>query len=202
MEDLYAKGAGKGQEKRGLSVEQKLELSHMLRQEEDFNRLQMDKREQLVYGRSALRGRRKKGSDMLKSGYGRTSMLRAAESEDAEAEAAWQKMQKRNRASFMVRGFISVLLFVIVLLMRFSGLKIGSVDYQNLVDSLNSEEFIEGINFEEFAPEGESDQQGDGQQQSGKQGDAQEESNRQEPDRQEDALQGQPQTVEKSDQSV
>lgn len=207
MEDLYAKGAGKGQEKRGLSVEQKLELSHMLRQEEDFNRLQMDKREQLVYGRSALRGRRKKNSDMLKSGYGRTSMLRAAESEDAEAEAAWQKMQKRNRASFMVRGFISVLLFVIVLLMRFSGLKIGSVDYQNLVDSLSSEEFIEGINFEEFAPEGESDQQGqdqqgDGQQQSGKQGDAQEESDRQEPDRQEDTLQGQPQTVEKSDQSV
>lgn len=164
----------------------------------------MDKREQLVYGRSALRGRRKKSSDMLKSGYGRTSMLRAAEAEDAEAEAAWQKMQKRNRASFAVRGFISVLLFVIVLLMRFSGLKIGSVDYQNLVDSLNSEEFIEGIHFEELAPEEESDKQGDGLQQPGKQGDAQEESDRQEPDRQEDTLRGQPQTqtVEKSDQSV
>lgn len=154
MEDLYAKGTGRGQEKRGLSVEQKLELSHMLRQEEDYNRLQMDRRELLVYGKAA-RGRRKKYNDMLKSGYGRTSMLRAAEAEDAEAEAAWQKMQKRNRASLVMRGFISLLLFVIVLLMRFSGLRIGSVDYQNLVDSLSSEEFVDGMNLEEFMPDAE-----------------------------------------------
>lgn len=152
MEDLYAKGSDRGQERRGLSVEQKLELSHMLRQEEDYNRMQMDKREMLVYGKSAARGRKRKYNDMLKSGYGRTSMLQAAESEDAEAEAAWQKMQKRNRISFVTRGFLSVLLFVIVLLMRFAGLKIGSVDYQNLMDSLSSEEFINGIDFEEVIP--------------------------------------------------
>jgi hypothetical protein len=78
-------------------------------------------------------------------------MLQAAESEE-EQEIAWQKMQKRNRMSFMMRGFFSVLLFVIVLLMRFSGLKIGSVDYQNLIRSLSSEEFINGIDFEELIP--------------------------------------------------
>ena len=89
---------------------------------------------------------------ILKSGYGRTSMLQAAESEE-EQEIAWQKMQKRNRMSFMMRGFFSVLLFVIVLLMRFAGLKIGSVDYQNLVSSLRSEEFVNGIDLEELLPD-------------------------------------------------
>lgn len=152
MEDLYARGSDRGQERRGLSVEQKLELSHMLRQEQDYNRMQMDKREMLVYGKSALRGKKKRQSDLLKSGYGRTSMLQAAENEDAEAEAMWQKMQRRNRISFVTRGFLSVLLFVIVLLMRFAGLKFGSVDYQNLVDSLSSEEFVNGIDFEELMP--------------------------------------------------
>ena len=155
MEDLYAKSAGQKTERRGLSVEQKLELSHMLRQEQDYNRMQMDKREMLVYGKSAARAKRKKYNDTLKSGYGRTSMLYAAQSEDAEAEAAWQKMQRRNRISFVTRGFVSILLFVIVLLMRFAGLRIGSVDYQNLVDSLSSEEFVNGIDFEEILPSGE-----------------------------------------------
>ena len=96
---------------------------------------------------------------MLKSGYGRTSMLQAAENEDAEAEAMWQKMQRRNRISFVTRGFLSVLLFVIVLLMRFAGLKFGSVDYQNLVDSLKSEEFVNGIDLEELMPGTESGQE-------------------------------------------
>ncbi len=36
--------------------------------------------------------------------------------------------------------------------MRFAGLKFGEVDYQNLVDSLSSEEFVEGIDFEEVIP--------------------------------------------------
>lgn len=152
MEDLYAKSAGRDPERRGLSVEQKLELSHMLRQEQDYNRMQMDKREMLVYGKSAARAKKKRYNDMLKSGYGQTSMLRAAESEEAEAEAAWQKMQRRNRRSFVTRGFFAVLLFCIVLLMRFAGLRLGSVDYQNLIDSLSSEEFINGIDFEEVIP--------------------------------------------------
>lgn len=158
MEDLYAKSSGRGQERQGLSVEQKLELSHMLRQEEDYNRLQMDKREMLVYGRSAVRGKNKRYNDTLKSGYGRTSMLQAAENEEAEAEAAWQKMQKKNRASFVARSFLSALLFMIVLLMRFAGLKIGSVDYQNVVDSLSSEEFVNGIDFDELIPYTDSEQ--------------------------------------------
>ena len=146
-------------ERRGLSVEQKLELSHMLRQEEDYNRLQMDKREMLIYGRSsAFKAKKKRYNDMLKSGYGRTSMLQAAENENAEAEAAWQKMQRRNRVSFVTRSFFSVLLFVIVLLMRFAGLKLGSVDYQNLINSLGSEEFINGIDFEEVIPYTDSEQ--------------------------------------------
>lgn len=152
MEELFTKGSDRNPERRGLSVEQKLELSHMLRQEQDYNRMQMDKREMLIYGKSAARRKKKRYNDMLKSGYGRTSMLQAAEMEEAEEEAAWQKMQKRNRISFVTRGFFSVLLLMIVLLMRFAGLKFGSVDYQNLVDSLGSEEFINGIDFEEIIP--------------------------------------------------
>lgn len=150
IEEGRLKGRAAKQEKRGLSVEQKLELSHMLRKEQDQNRLQMDKREMLVYGKAAFRGKRKRYNDALHSGYGRTSMLQAAENEDAEAEAAWQKMQKRNRVSLVTRGFLSVLLFMIVLLMRFAGLQIYSVDYQTLMDSLRSEEFINGIDFEEL----------------------------------------------------
>lgn len=158
-ESGHRKDSDRNPERRGLSVEQKLELSHMIRQEQDYNRLQMDKREMLVYGKSAMRGKRKKYNDMLKSGYGRTSMLQAAEEEDAQAEAAWQKMQRRNRISFVTRGFFAVLLFMIVLLMRFAGLSFGSMDYHNLLDSLKSEEFIEGIDLEELMPETENGQE-------------------------------------------
>ena len=151
-------------DKRALTVEQKLELSHMLRQEQDYNRMQMDQREMLVYGAKSRNRREKRYRDAgLKSGYGRTSMLQAAEAEDAAAEAAWQKMQRRNRISFVIRGFVSVLLFVIVLLMRFAGLKIGTVDYQNLINSLSSEEFVNGIDFEELMPEMEDGQSMPGQ---------------------------------------
>lgn len=159
VESRYRKGQLEKPEKQGLSVEQKLRLSHMLRQEEDYNRLQMDKREMLVYGKAAVKEKKKKYNDMLKSGYGRTSMLQAAENEDAEAEAAWQKMQKRNRVSFAARGFFAVLLFMIVLLMRFAGLRIYSVDYENLLDSLKSEEFINGIDLEELMPEPENERE-------------------------------------------
>ena len=149
-ESRHRKGQQEKPEKRGLSVEQKLRLSHMLRQEEDYNRMQMDQREMLVYG--VKNKSRRYGAAGLKSGYGRTSMLQAAELDEEQQDIEWQKIQRRNRISFMVRGFFSVLLFVIVLLMRFSGLRIGSVDYQNLVDSLSSEEFINGIDFEELIP--------------------------------------------------
>ena len=135
-------------------MEQKLELSHMLRQEQDYNRMQMDQREMLVYGaKKKNRTERTYKNVGAGSGYGRTSMLQAAEAQEAEAEIAWEKMRKRNRISFVVRGFVSVLLFVIVLLMRFAGLKIGSVDYQNLVSSLRSEEFVNGIDLEELLPD-------------------------------------------------
>ena len=76
---------------------------------------------------------------------------------------AWQKMQRRNRVSFVIRGFVSLLLFMIVLLMRFAGLKIGTVDYQNLINSLSSEEFVNGIDFEELMPEMEDGQSMPGQ---------------------------------------
>lgn len=153
-EDVFTGKQAAKKERRALSVEQKLELSHMLRQEQDYNRMQMDQREMLVYGaKSRNRWDRRYRDAGLRSGYGRTSMLQAAEAQEAEAEAAWQKMQRRNRVSFVIRGFVSVLLFMIVLLMRFAGLKIGTVDYQNLVDSLSSEEFVNGIDFEELIPE-------------------------------------------------
>ncbi len=160
MEDTFTGKQAVKKDRGALSVEQKLELSHMLRQEQDYNRMQMDQREMLVYGAKSRNRRERRYRDAgLKSGYGRTSMLQAAEAEDAEAEAAWQKMQRRNRISFVIRGFVSVLLFVIVLLMRFAGLKIGSVDYQNLVDSLKSEEFVNGIDFELMIPDVEDGQE-------------------------------------------
>lgn len=157
MEDLYKRGEDKRQERQGLSVQQKLELSHMLRQEQDYNRLQMDKREMLVYGKAAFRKKKKRYNDALRSGYGRTSMLQAAENEDADAEAAWQKMQKRNRISFVTRGFLAILLFMVVLLMRFAGLRIYNMDYQYLLQSLKNEEFIDGIDSREIIPDEEKD---------------------------------------------
>lgn len=159
-EKAYTERQAAKQDKRLLTVEQKLELSHMLRQEQDYNRMQMDQREMLVYGAKSRKRKERRYRDAgLKSGYGRTSMLQAAEAEDAEAEAAWQKMQRRNRVSFVIRGFLSVLLFMIVLLMRFAGLKIGTVDYQNLINSLSSEEFVNGIDFQELIPETEDGQE-------------------------------------------
>ena len=154
IEDTLSGKQAAKKERGALSVEQKLELSHMLRQEQDYNRMQMDQREMLVYGaKKKNRTERTYKNAGAGSGYGRTSMLQAAEAQEAEAEIAWEKMRKRNRISFVVRGFVSVLLFVIVLLMRFAGLKIGSVDYQNLVSSLRSEEFVNGIDLEELLPD-------------------------------------------------
>lgn len=100
-------------------------------------------------GQRVETGKKKKYNDMLRSGYGRTSILHAAEDEQ-EQDIAWEKMQRRNRISLVIRSFLSVLLLVIVLLMRFSGLSIGGVDYQNLINSLSSDEFVKGIDFEEL----------------------------------------------------
>lgn len=138
-----------------LSVQQKLELSQMMRQEQDYNRYQMGQREMFVYG--AGRSRKGRGFSKYTGGisgsYGSTpGMLQAAETEEMAREQEWEKEQKRNRVSLMIRGFLSVLLFVIVLLMRFENLSIGGVDYQNLIASLQSEEFIKGIDFEELIP--------------------------------------------------
>lgn len=60
MEDFTLGGKTGRMERRGLSVEQKLELSHMLRQEQDYNRLQMDQREMLVYGAKSRNRKEKK----------------------------------------------------------------------------------------------------------------------------------------------
>ena len=149
MGDFTLGGKAGRVERRGLSVEQKLELSHMLRQEQDYNRLQMGQREMLVYGAKSRNRKEKRYNDMLRSGYGRTSMLHAAE-DTGEQDIAWEKMLRRNKVSLVMRGFLSILLLVIVLLMRFSGLSVGGVDYQNLMDSLSSDEFVKGIDFEEL----------------------------------------------------
>lgn len=109
-ESAYEKGQGAKPERRGLSVEQKLELSHMLRQEQDYNRYQMDQREMLVYGAKSKKKDKRYRDTGFRSGYGRTSMLQAAEQEEQQQEIEWQKMQRRNRISFMIRGFFSVLL--------------------------------------------------------------------------------------------
>lgn len=152
-----------GHSRERLSVEQKLQLSHILRQEQDYNRLQMDEREMLVYGASRKRSRRR-GADYGGSkaaGYyksGREGMLQAAE-EEAAREEAWEREQKRNRISFMIRGFTAILLFTIILLMRFENLSIGGIDYQNLISSLQSREFINGVSFDELMPEEEGTQE-------------------------------------------
>lgn len=141
-----------------LSVERKLELSQMMRQEQDYNRYQMGRREMLLYGqgRKPERGSFRYRGGRFTGGYaGASGMLKAAEAQEAVREQEWDKEQKRNRVSLMIRGFLSVLLFVIALLMRFENLSIGGVDYQNLTASLQSEEFIKGIgvfDFEESMP--------------------------------------------------
>lgn len=141
----------------GLSVEQKLELSQMMRQEQDYNRLQMDQRESYIYGVSHKRRRAARAERFLEPG-----MLQAAEEEEMREEA-WQKEQRKNRISFMLRSFAAVILLVIVILMQFENLSIGGVDYQNLIDSLQSEEFINGIDFEELIPYTEEEQKKEGQ---------------------------------------
>ena len=60
IEDIGGRRQGTKPERRGLSVEQKLELSHMLRQEQDYNRMQMDQREMLVYGAKSRNRRGKR----------------------------------------------------------------------------------------------------------------------------------------------
>lgn len=134
-----------------LSVEQKLELSHRLRQENDYNRLQMNRREELVYG---------------KLFRGKSAMLRAAqddkEKEEASYEQRYLKERRRNRRSLLFRSFTAVLLLVIVLLMKFENLEIAGIDYQNLIASLQSKEFINGIDFESLIPYTDREQEGEG----------------------------------------
>ncbi len=156
--EKHIKKQGTGQSRPHLSVEQKLELSHMLRQEQDYNRMQMDEREMLVYGALPKRKRENKYAayGRASGGYGNTrtgmpGMLQAAE-EDAEQEKAWEKEQKRSRVSLIIRSFLAALLLMVVLLMRYENLSIGGVDYQNLLESLQNQEFINGIDFDELMP--------------------------------------------------
>ena len=62
-EKTYTERQAAKKEKKALTVEQKLELSHMLRQEQDYNRMQMDQREILVYGAKSRNRREKRYRD-------------------------------------------------------------------------------------------------------------------------------------------
>ena len=77
---LSGKQAAK-KERGALSVEQKLELSHMLRQEQDYNRMQMDQREMLVYG-----AKKKNRTERTYKNAGAGSGSGDSMGEDAEAK--------------------------------------------------------------------------------------------------------------------
>ncbi len=85
IEDTLSGKQAAKKERGALSVEQKLELSHMLRQEQDYNRMQMDQREMLVYGAKS------------RNRIGRKEHIKMSGQEAATAEHPCCRRQRRRR---------------------------------------------------------------------------------------------------------
>lgn len=108
-----------------LSVEEKLQLMSRIRSDNELNHLQMNRREQLVYGKKTLND----------------SPLQAAQMNTEE-----QENDSIFSLSLKVRFFFSILILFSILWMKFGNASIGDITYERIISSLQNN----AIDFENY----------------------------------------------------
>ena len=110
-----------------LSVQQKLELEQQLKLQQQENRMQMRRRENLVYG------------------------LKATDyNEDTEMENDVSQPLEASKKGIMIRCILAICLFGLVCMMKYKNMTVAGVDYQTLLKSLANTDFINGIDFTDY----------------------------------------------------
>ena len=110
-----------------LSVQQKLELEQQLKLQQQENRMQMKRRESLVYG------------------------LKATDyNEDAEVGDDAARPLEMSKKGLVIRVILAICLFGLVCMMKYQDVSIAGVDYQTLLKSLENTDFINGIDFTDY----------------------------------------------------
>ena len=108
-----------------LSVEEKLQLMSRIRSDNELNHLQMNRREQLVYGKKTLND----------------SPLQAAQMNTEE-----QENDSIFSLSLKVRFFFSILILFSILWMKFGIASFGDITYERIISSLQNN----AIDFENY----------------------------------------------------
>ena len=108
-----------------LSVEEKLQLMSRIRSDNELNHLQMNRREQLVYGKKTLND----------------SPLQAAQMNTEE-----QENDSIFSLSLKVRFFFSILILFSILWMKFGNASFGDITYERIISSLQNN----AIDFENY----------------------------------------------------
>ncbi|MBE5853086.1 MAG: hypothetical protein E7299_09125 [Lachnospiraceae bacterium] len=110
-----------------LSVQQKLELEQQLKLQQQENRMQMKRRENLVYG------------------------LKATDySMDSERDDVTSQPTEVSKKGLVMRCILAIVLFGLVCMMKYQNLSVARIDYQTLLNSLANTDFINGIDFTEY----------------------------------------------------
>ena len=108
-----------------LSVEEKLQLMSRIRSDNELNHLQMNRREQLVYGKKTLND----------------SPLQAAQMNTEE-----QENDSIFSLSLKVRFFFSILILFSILWMKVGNASFGDITYERIISSLQNN----AIDFENY----------------------------------------------------
>ena len=108
-----------------LSVEEKLQLMSRIRSDNELNHLQMNRREQLVYGKKPLND----------------SPLQAAQMNTEE-----QENDSIFSLSLKVRLFFTILILFSILWMKFGNVSFGDITYERIISSLQNN----AIDFEKY----------------------------------------------------
>ena len=110
---------------RRLSVEEKLQLMSQIRSEHELNQIQMNRREQIVYGKKS------KGDFPLQA---------------AENKTEDDKMDSVFSFSLKIRWLLAILLFFVLLWMKCWNITFGHISYERIISSLQNN----AIDFDKY----------------------------------------------------
>ena len=108
-----------------LSVEEKLQLMSQIRSEHELNQIQMNRREQIVYGKKS------KGNFPLQAAEDKT--------EDETKDSVFS-------FSFKIRWILALILFFMLIWMKFWNITLGTISYDRILSSLQNN----AIDFDKY----------------------------------------------------
>lgn len=121
-----------------LSVEQKLELQSRMRQMEVLQRMQMDKREALLYS-------------YVNKPKPKSKVLRAMSEDIKDTEEELQATKGiRVSVSLLFRFIVSIFLFVLVFMMKENQMTIQDFDFQTILLSVEDKDAFPYLNHLPF----------------------------------------------------